>query len=118
MQLPHMQRPRFKTIFCEKELWFLVGIGIFYFYRVLFLGETFFFRDIAADVIPQKSLLAYFIQARELPLWTPYPHGGQPYWADITYFPLSPMNLLYVFLPFFRAFNLNAVLHILLGAPT
>jgi hypothetical protein len=52
-----------------------------------------------------------FIHARELPLWTPYLNGGQPYLADIPFFPLYPFNLLYVFLPFFRAFNLNIVLH-------
>jgi hypothetical protein len=116
MNNPTMKPIRLKTLCFEKECWLLVLFGLVYFYRPLFLGETFFFRDITADVLAQKSMLVSFWRAKELPLWTPYPHGGQPYMADMTYYPLYPTNLLYVFLPFLKAFNLNIVFHIIGGA--
>ncbi len=39
-----MQRERLKVILKEKELWFLILLGMVYFYRPLFMGETFYER--------------------------------------------------------------------------
>ena len=102
-----------KHIFKEKELWILVLLGILYFYRPLFLKETFFFRDLFSIFLTQKQLLTDFLKAEEFPLWDPYLHGGRPYFANALNSTLYPSNLLYVFLPYFKAFNLNIVLHFL-----
>jgi len=110
-----MQRVSLKAVFREKELWLLILLGILYFYRPLFLGETFFFRDLSYYTLLQKRLLVDFIHAKELPLWDSYLHGGQPYLASLNLFALYPLNILYFFLPLFRAFNLNIVLHLILG---
>lgn len=106
----------FKALLKEKELWLLVVVGILYFYRPLFSGETFFFRDLCLIFFPQKQLLTDFIKAGEFPLWDPYLHGGQPYFADISNHALYPFNLLYVLFPLLRAFNLMIVAHLLLCA--
>ena len=109
-----MQQVHFKTFFKEKELWILIFLGILYFYRPLFLGETLFFRDLIYDFIPQKQLLVDFIQNGEWPLWDIYRHGGQPYFADPNNSVFHPSNLLFFVLPFFKAFNVIIVLHALL----
>ena len=107
------QRVSLRAILTEKELWLLALLGILYFYRPLFEGETFFFRDLFSIFLTQKQLLTDFLRAGELPLWDPYMHGGRPYLANALNSALYPSNLLYVFLPFFKAFNLNIVLHLL-----
>lgn len=108
------QRPQFFTIFKEKELYLLVLAGVLFFYRPLFLGETFFFRDLLYDFIPQKQMLLDFASKGEWPLWDVYRHGGQPYFADPNNSVFHPTNLLFFVLPFFRAFNLILVGHALL----
>lgn len=110
-RLQEIQPAGLKQILKEKELWLLVLLGVLYFYRPLFLRETFFFRDLFSIFLTQKQLLTDFIKAGEFPLWDPYLHGGRPYFANTLNSPLYPSNLLYVFLPYFRAFNLNIVLH-------
>jgi len=108
-----MQRVSLKTIIRDKELWLLVLLGVLYFHRPLFLGETLFFRDLGSNILLQKQLLVDFMKAMELPLWNPYLYGGQPYWAHVPYFPLYPANLLYLFLPFFKAFNVTLISHVI-----
>ncbi len=102
-----------KSILREKPLWLLVFLGVLYYYRPLFLGETFFFRDLYSYFLPQKQVLIDYIKLGELPLWNPYLHGGEAYLPNIANAVLYPFNLLYLVLPLFRAFNLNIVLHII-----
>ncbi|MBD3307057.1 hypothetical protein GF339_11610, partial [candidate division KSB3 bacterium] len=111
----HLQPPAITHILKEPTFWLLVLVGILYFYRPLFLDQTFFFRDLSYDFVPQKHLFAELVQSGEVPLWDPYRHGGQPYLADANNSALYPTNLLYVILPFFRAFTLNIVLHVICG---
>jgi hypothetical protein len=102
-----------KTTIREKEFWLLILLGVAYFYRPLFLGETFFFRDLYSYFLPQKQLLVDLLKAGELPLWDPYLHGGQAYLTNIANGVLYPFNLLYLCLPLLKAFNLIIVLHII-----
>lgn len=97
----------------EKTLWLLVLLGIAYFYRPLFFGETFFFRDLFSIFLTQKQLFLNLVQSGELPLWDPYLHGGRPYFANALNSTFYPLNLLLWVLPFFQAFNLMIVLHVL-----
>lgn len=116
MNTIQMQRVGFKTIFREKEFCLLLLIGILYFYRPLFMGETFFFRDLSLFAVPQKQRLVDFLNSGELPLWDPYLQGGQSYLGQIANSALYPFNLLYFFLPLLKAFNLSIVLHFLLSS--
>lgn len=114
LEIRQEQRVEFRKFFKEKELWLLVLAGVLFFYRPLFLGETFFFRDLLYDFIPQKQMLLDFASKGEWPLWDIYRHGGQPYFADPNNSVFHPANLLFFVLPFFRAFNLILVGHALL----
>ena len=100
----------------EPAFWLLIGLGTLYFYRPLFLQETFFFRDVYGYFIPIKRLLTDFWQAGELPLWDPYTHGGQAFLPNIANGVCYPFNLLYLLLPFLWTFNLIVVLHVVGGA--
>ena len=107
------QRTSFYAILREKELYVLLLLGIVYFYRPLFLSETFFFRDLTSFFLVRKHLLEDAIRAGQLPLWNSYLHGGQPYIGDISSTFFYPANLLYLFLPGIKAFNIAIVLHFL-----
>lgn len=109
-------RPSFKEIFHEIPFWILIVVTIAYFYRPLFLGETFFFRDIYNHIYPQKRLFSELVLSGQLPLWDPYRHGGQPFLANMNNSVLYPSNLLYLIMPTVTALNIDIVLHIGLAA--
>src|SRR5918996_1259521 len=102
--------------FREKEFWILIAAGLVLFYRPLFLGETFFFRDLHLHFYPQKLRFVELIRTGEFPLWDSYLHGGQPFLADLNNMALYPFNLLYLVLPSLFAFNMDIIFHVLLSA--
>ncbi len=93
--------------------WLLIILGMVYLYCPVILNETFFFRDVGYDFVPQKQLFVEIVKQGKFPLWDVYRHGGQPYFADLNNSPLYPTNLLYGVLPFFKAFSINILLHLL-----
>lgn len=111
-----MQKASLRAILTEKELWILILLGILYFYRPLFLGETFFYRDLCLHYLPRKQLFIDLINIGEWPLWDPYLHGGQPFLANISNLVLYPSNFLYLLFPLLRAFTLDIVLHVIFCA--
>jgi hypothetical protein len=111
--------PRLSNLLKEKEFWILVLLTILFFHRQLFLGETFYFRDLLQHFIPQKRLVMSVLQDGALPLWDPFRQGGQPGLANPNTVALYPTNLLYTVLSLWVAFNLDIVLHFMLcGAGT
>lgn len=107
------QRVQISNFCKEKELWILVGLGILFFYRPLFFGESFFERDLYLHFFLRKQLFADFLRAHSWPLWDPFLHGGQPYLAELSNSALYPTNGLYLLFSMVTAFNLNIVLHFL-----
>lgn len=95
--------------------WTLVALGMAYFARVLFFGQTLYFRDLYLIYLPQRRLLAELWRSGVVPLWNPLYHGGIPLLADISNAALYPSTLLYWVFPNILAFNLEIVLH-LIGA--
>lgn len=104
------------TIFREKTFWILNLLGLLYFSPSLFLGKTFFFRDLYLHFFFRKQLLADFLHKWQLPLWNEFFHGGRPYWGDLSNAVLQPSNILYAFLSPIVAFNIIIVFHFLLAA--
>jgi hypothetical protein len=100
----------------EPALWLLGALVLLFFSPPLFGGETFFFRDLALFSFPQRVRLVELVRSSGLPLWDPYLHGGQPFLANPSNLALYPTALLYFVLPAVAAFNLEIVLHFLLGA--
>ncbi|MCI0411930.1 hypothetical protein L0222_03905 [bacterium] len=102
--------------FREKEFWILIASGLVLFYRPLFLGETFFYRDLHLHFYPQKLRFVELIRNGEFPLWDSYLHGGQPFLADLNNMALYPFNLVYLALPSLFAFNMDIIFHVLFSA--
>jgi hypothetical protein len=100
----------------EQALWLLGAVVLLFFFPPLFGGETFFFRDLSLFSFPQRVRLVELVRSSGLPLWDPYLHGGQPFLANPSNLTLYPTALLYFVLPAVTAFNLEIVLHFLIGA--
>lgn len=105
-----------KEIPREIPFWILLAVTIGFFYRPLFLGETFFFRDLYNHIYPQKKLFSELVLSGQLPLWDPFRHGGQPFLANMNNCVLYPSNLLYLILSPVTALNIDIVLHVALAA--
>jgi len=54
------------------------------------------------------------IRAGHFPLWNPYAYSGQPFLGDFNSAELYPPNVIFLFLPLARAFNLSLLLHLLI----
>ncbi|MCP4403810.1 MAG: YfhO family protein [bacterium] len=110
-----IQRIYLHRIVKEKEFWGLILLGGIYFCRPLFLGETFFFRDLYLHSIADKQLLIDTIRSGELPLWNSFLLGGEPFLGNIASSALYPSNILFFIFPPIKAFNVDIVLHFLLA---
>lgn len=109
-------RPAFSTLLKEKGFWLLNLAGILFFFRPLFLDETFFFRDLYKAHLPFQTQWAEMIRSGEIPLWNPLFHGGIPFLAEINMTALYPGHLLGLVLEPTSALTLNIVLHLLAAA--
>lgn len=94
---------------------FLVLLNLFFFGDVLFTDKTFFYRDIGNFHHPLRKLVTEAYSRGEWPLWNPYVQFGQPLLANPNAMAVYPTQILFHVLPFAFAFDLNLVLHCLLG---
>lgn len=107
----------------KKRLWTadLLIIGalglatLLFFWKVVFLGEVFYFRDTFKFFYPLKKYLVTTLSQGRLPLWNPYMYNGVPFLADNTTAVFYPFHILYLFLPFDMAFQYFILLHYFLG---
>ena len=109
-----MNRPRFREIFREKELWLLEGLSAVFFATPLFGGRTYFLRDLYQWIFPQRRRLVELVHSEGLPLWDPVVNGGQPFLGEISNTARYPSAILGFVLPPVVAFNVEIVLHFLL----
>ncbi len=112
----HIRHEWMLDFFTEKEFWLLSLLVLAYFFRPLFGGETFFFRDIGAYSFADKQFWFNSLISGEIPFWNPYQFGGEPYFNNMFTSSLYPLNLIFFLLPFIQAFNWFIVLHFLLAA--
>jgi hypothetical protein len=104
-------RPRFRSLLREKPLVLLLLLIGIYFAKPLFLGQSFYFRDIYLWSLPQRARLVELVKAAGLPLWDPLIHGGQPFLGEPNNAALYPTSVLSFLLPPLTAFNLEVVVH-------
>src|SRR5919106_3520695 len=97
--------------FKEKPIWFLLLIEFLFFFRPVFLGEVFYFRDLHSHFLPKRELVAEYLSELEVPLWDPYLQGGKPLLGNPNNMALYPSNLLYLFLSGPRALTIEIFLH-------
>lgn len=94
----------------------LIALVIAFFYREVFLGYGFFWRDIFNHSYPAKWFLANCIQKGYLPLWNPYIQLGQPHLADLSNQTLYFLNFLFLILPAKFAINYTIIIEFCLCA--
>jgi Bacterial membrane protein YfhO len=89
----------------------LAGILILLFWRVLFAGEMFFYRDVFSYTYPRARFIHDVVRSRHLPYWNPYFSFGEPVLANPNFLFFYPTTLLIVLLPVRLAYCLHYVLH-------
>ena len=100
-----------KQIIKEKPFLFLILLELLYFWRPVFFGELFYFRDLSMHFLPARELAADYIVNFELPLWDPYRQGGKPLLANPNNMALYPSTLLYALLPAGAALTIDIIAH-------
>jgi hypothetical protein len=103
---------RLRSVISEKFFWCIPGVNLIYFAQPLFLGKTFFFRDLYLHFLPVKSLMVDLVYAGSY--MDPYRNGSEPFFSNMNNIPLYPTNLLYFVLPLMTALNIDIVLHLIL----
>ena len=93
-------------------------LAMVFFGPALFLGETFFDRDLLAFYRPAKSLIRrLFLASDGLPLWNPYFASGQPFAANPEHELFHPLTTLFLILPFEWAFRCQVILPVVAAGP-
>jgi hypothetical protein len=85
-----------------------------FFYRVVFLDNYFYWRDLLSHSYPAKKIFVDTVLNGDLPLWNPYISLGIPYLADLSNQPLYFFNLIFLVFPAGNAMNITILLHYLL----
>ncbi len=93
----------------------LVALNLIFFGDILFTGSTLFYRDIGSLHYPLKKLVVEAYSRGEWPLWNPYIQFGQPLLANPNSMAVYPTQILFHLLPFECAFDINLVLHCMVG---
>lgn len=71
--------------------------------------------DVIDQLYPWKKLVITDWKNGQVPLWNPYNFAGTPLWANYQSAPLTPLNILFFFLPFVSAWGLFILLQPLLA---
>ncbi|MBC8284696.1 MAG: DUF2079 domain-containing protein, partial [Nitrospinae bacterium] len=94
-------------------------VCFFFVLSALYLGDIqnllFVERDLLYFFIPIRQFWVEEIKHLTFPLWNPYYFNGHPLFATLQPGVLYPFSVLYLFLPFHWAFNLNIVIHFALS---
>ncbi len=92
-----------------------IALNILFFYPVIFLNKTFFFRDIHRWFYPMKYFLATSFKSGEIPFWCSNYFCGSPFMSDIQSGVFYPLSLIFLILPFPWSLNIYVVAHFFLG---
>ncbi len=99
----------------EKPVWILLIIELLFFFKLVFLGEVFYFRDLHSHFLPKRELIAEYLSNFEMPLWDPYMQGGKPLLGNPNNMALYPSNLLYLLFKGPTALTIEILLHHLMA---
>jgi len=94
----------------------LISLIIIFFWKIIIMSEVFFEGDIMYIFSPIKLFYAENLKNFSLPLWLPDIQCGFPVYGVGNQGLMYPINLIVFFsLPTHIAFNLNCVIHFILG---
>ena len=85
------------------------------FFPNIFLGKTFFLRDITYIFHPWKAFASEVLQSGRMPLWNPYAYCGMPFLANWQSAVFYPFSLFFYFFHFPAALKLFHFTHIFLA---
>jgi len=93
----------------------IISIAVILF-SPIWLGLIDFYSGDGSDLIPYiygSKLLLYqtFQEIRDIPLWNPYIMFGQPTVGNLQFALFYPLNILFLFFPFFKALWLYQAMH-------
>lgn len=71
--------------------------------------------DVITQIYPWKKITIDTWKLGQVPLWNPYSFSGTPHLANYQTAVLSPVNILYFFLPFLDAWSISILLQPLLA---
>jgi len=100
--------PTFWIVVLLVSLWLIWSVPFATGQRTLFL------RDVVTGALPLKHFGAVQLSRGAVPVFNPQRALGQPHSGNPNTLPFYPGNVLYLVLPFWRAFNLHYALHLLL----
>ncbi len=113
MQVP-VRRP---SLPARKDvLYFVLFLTLFLavFNDFFFSDRAFYERDMTVVEIPARKLFVDLMKEGNWALWTDAYGNGQPFLANPKNAVLYPSSLIYLVLPFFQAFKLHYLIHVLL----
>ena len=96
-------------------LFLFLGAFLILFRGFFFQGGVFFERDGAILEIPTRQLAASLLREGNFALWTDAHGNGQPFLANPKNAVCYPSTWLYLVLPFFTAFRLHYLIHVVIG---
>jgi hypothetical protein len=88
-----------------------LGLAALY-WRVLFGGESFFFRDFGVLAYPTEFYFKHSILNGEIPFWNPYSNCGAPFLAQWGTMVLYPFHYLLLLLPLPWGVNFFCLAHL------
>jgi hypothetical protein len=109
-------RPRFRELIDKKDLGYFLAFLILFvllFQGFILADRTLFVRDISRLEIPSRWLCAQLLKEGDFALWTDAFGNGQPFLANPKNAVFYPTTWLFLILPFFLAFKLHYVIHIM-----
>lgn len=105
--------------FIKREAFFIAFFSfviLFFFWKLIFLKESFLHGDYKLQLFPWSMQYAESIKHFKLPLWTPYFHCGFPLFAEGQVAALYPLNIILFFLlPPLMAYTYSFVLHFIIA---
>lgn len=90
-------------------------VAVILYRRAVFLGEQFFYRDLAMQWYPQAEAFVRVIGAGSWPVWNPYISFGQPLLANPNAQLLYPLTWLQLLMPAWTFYTWYTIFHMVLA---
>jgi hypothetical protein len=91
------------------------AVALLLYRRAVFLGEQFFYRDLAMQWYPQVEAFVHAIRSGSWPVWNPFISFGQPLLANPNAQILYPVTWLQLLMPAWTFYTWYTVLHVVLA---
>lgn len=90
-------------------------VAVIVYHRAVFLGEQFYYRDLAMQWYPQVEAFVHAVRSGSWPVWNRFISFGQPLLANPNAQLLYPITWLQVLLPAWTFYTWYTVLHVALA---